>query len=257
MIEWKGRTVAVPVGIHHVNRLWINPRALARVGAAVPQDPGGVRPNGGETPRGGNGPHGARRRPRQDATLFETVALSLGGADDVRAALIDDDEGTLASRTTERVFDRVRFLGAMVAVGLEPGRDIPCVPPPGEPGFILDSDSFVMFRPRDANEAEGQARLAGLLLGRRFQETFNLHKGSIPARLDTPMDRFDACARRSRADLENDERTGALVPGVAHEMAGDAATRGAILDTVTEHFNTDMSSAEAVRRPVEAMRIAR
>jgi len=291
-IEWKGRTVAVPIDVHRVNWLWANARLLARVGAGMPATWEEFDLTAVKLKAAGIIPLAHGSDPWQDATMFETVALSIGGPAYFRAALVDGDEQALKSDVTRRIFERMRRLsdllpkdqsrrdwnaatammmrgeaafqfmgdwvkGELAAAGEEPGRDILCAPPPGKQGFILNSDSFVMFHPRDGEEKRGQALLARLLFGRRFQETFNLYKGSIPARLDTPMDRFDVCALRSRADLDADEANGSLVPSVTHEMAGDAARRGAILDTVTEHFTTRMSADEAVRRLVDAMRLAR
>jgi glucose/mannose transport system substrate-binding protein len=40
---------------------------------------------------------------------------------------------------------------------------------------------------------------------------------------------------------------------MAHEMAVSRSIRGEFLDVVTEHFNSDMSSQEAVDRLVAAI----
>jgi glucose/mannose transport system substrate-binding protein len=44
---------------------------------------------------------------------------------------------------------------------------------------------------------------------------------------------------------------------MAHEMAVSRSVRGEILDVVTNHFNSDMSSQEAVRRLNEAIKRAK
>jgi glucose/mannose transport system substrate-binding protein len=51
-------------------------------------------------------------------------------------------------------------------------------------------------------------------------------------------------------------RDNALVPSMAHEMAVPGAVRGAFLDVVTSHFNSDMSSREAVKRLAQAVHLA-
>jgi glucose/mannose transport system substrate-binding protein len=81
-----------------------------------------------------------------------------------------------------------------------------------------------------------------------FQEIFNLNKGSIPARLDVKMDKFDDCAKKSNADFVATSKKGTLVPSVAHGMAVPAASAGAIQDVVTQFFNSDMSSKSAVEK---------
>ncbi|MCA8932660.1 MAG: sugar ABC transporter substrate-binding protein, partial [Rhodospirillaceae bacterium] len=94
------------------------------------------------------------------------------------------------------------------------------------------------------------------ILGPDFQETFNLLKGSIPARNDIDMSGFDACAQRSAEDLAAAVAEDSLVPSMAHEIAIPRAARGAFLDVVTEHFNSDMSSEEAVERLLDEVELA-
>jgi glucose/mannose transport system substrate-binding protein len=290
VVKYQGHYVAVPVNIHRVNWLWANPKVLARVGVAVPGTWDEFNAAATKLAAAGVIPLAHGGDPWQDAMLFETVAVGIGGAEFYRKALIEHDEPTLRSGTMRRVFDEMRTLsgfvdpnypgrdwsaatsmvmdgraafqingdwvkGEFLAAGKEPVRDFLCAPAPGEPGYVLNSDSFVMFRSSGADRAEGQKLLAGLLFGPRFQETFNLYKGSIPARLDTPMERFDSCSLRSRRDLEASMADSSLVLSVSNEMALDGATRGAILDVVTEHFNSAMPSAEAMDRLVAAIRL--
>ena len=47
----------------------------------------------------------------------------------------------------------------------------------------------------DPDKQAGQKLLAKLMMGKNFQKVFNLYKGSIPARLDVPMDEFDALCK--------------------------------------------------------------
>jgi glucose/mannose transport system substrate-binding protein len=114
-----------------------------------------------------------------------------------------------------------------------------------------------MFKTADKARTEGQNLLAKLIMGEKFQETFNLYKGSIPARLNMAQDKFDDCARKSMADLRQSIDAKSLVPSMAHEMAAPGAVRGAVLDVVTAHFNSTMSSKEAVDRLAEAISLAK
>lgn len=291
VVTYRGHFVAVPVNIHRVNWLWANPAVLAKAGISLPDTWEAFDAAAAKLSAAGIIPLAHGSTPWQDASLFEAAVLGIGGSAFYRSALIDHDETALRSETMRRVFERMRILsrdvdpgspgrdwsaatamvmegkaafqimgdwakGEFLAAGKEPGRDFLCAPTPGLPGYILNSDSFVMFKSDDPDRAEGQRLLADLLFGARFQETFNLYKGSIPARLDTPLDRFDACALASRHDLEASMAGDSLVPSLANEMVGDGAVRGAILDVVTEHFNTTMSPEEAMDRLVAAMRLA-
>ena len=146
--------------------------------------------------------------------------------------------------------------GEFAAAQQAPGEDYLCVPTPGAGGFILNSDSFAFFDVEGEDRIAGQDLLAGLILGESFQETFNLFKGSIPARTDLDRTAFDACAVRSMEDLDLAVAEGSLVPSMAHEIAIGRAPRGAFLDVVTQHFNSDMSAEEAVELLLEEVELA-
>jgi len=122
----------------------------------------------------------------------------------------------------------------------------------------MNADSFAFFADDSATEDEiaGRELMAHLLLTEEVQIAYNLHKGAIPARLGVSRDPFDACAVQSMEDLDTTLANGKLVPSMAHEMATSSANRGAIIEVVTEHFNSDMSSQEAVERLVEAIELA-
>jgi glucose/mannose transport system substrate-binding protein len=288
----QGHFVAVPVNIHRVNWLWINPKVLARIGARPPRTWDEFNALAFRLKQAGIVPLAHGGQPWQDVTLFESVVLGIGGPDFYRRALVDLDPAALTSPTMIRVFDQMRLLrdfvdddspgrdwnlatamllngqaamqimgdwvkGEVAAAGEVPGRDILCAPVPGTSGFVLDSDSFTMFKTKDPDHHAGQMLLAHLLMGAKFQEIFNLYKGSIPARLDLPLDRFDDCARQSRQDLGAAIADNTVVPSLAHEMAVPEAVRGAFLDVVANHFNSDMSSREAVKRLAQAIDLAR
>lgn len=291
IVTYEGHYVAVPVNIHRVNWLWVNPALLEQVGVAVPTTWDEFNAAADALLAAGITPLAHGGQPWQDATVFETVVLGLGGADFYRQALVDLDPDALTSDTMIAVFEQMRRLsgyvdpnfpgrewnlatrmvmngeaamqimgdwakGEFAAAELQPGSDYLCVPTPGAAGYILNSDSFAFFKVEGEDRIAGQRLLASLILGTDFQETFNLFKGSIPARNDVPPDAFDACAVRSMDDLAQAVASDSLVPSMAHEIAIGRAARGAFLDVVTEHFNSDMSAEEAVERLVEEVELA-
>jgi len=144
--------------------------------------------------------------------------------------------------------------GEFANAGLKPGIDYYCLPTPSNHGYLYNVDSFIFYSMKGENKIEGQKLLASLMMGKNFQKVFNLYKGSIPARLDVPMDEFDMCAKGSAADLNYAAMTGGLLPSFAHGMALKLAQKGAIQDVVTEHFNSKMSSKEAASRLVRAVK---
>lgn len=292
ILTYKGHLVAVPVNVHRVNWLWVNPKVFAKVGLSIPTTWDEFNAAAEKLKEAGYIPLAHGGQPWQDATIFENVVLGIGGTDFYRRALVDFDRDALASPTMVKVFDEMRKIrgyvddgfpgrewnlatnmlingqaamqimgdwakGEFMAAGRVPGRDIVCAPIPGQDGFVLNTDSFVMFKTRDPSRTAGQKMLARLLLGAKFQETFNLVKGSIPIRPDLPLDQFDVCATLSSQDLAKAIRTDTLLPSLAHDMAVRGALRGVILDVVTSHFNSSMSSQEAVKQLVDAVELAR
>lgn len=290
IMKYEGKYVAAPVNIHRVDWLWANPAVLEKAGVSVPTTWDEFNAAAEKLKAAGITPLAHGGQPWQDATVFEVVALGLGGADFYRKALVELDEQALSSDTMIAVFDQMRKLrgyvdpafsgrdwnlatsmvmegkaafqimgdwakGEFLAAGKTPGTDFLCVAAPGN-AFVLNSDSFVMFRVSGDDRVEGQKVLASLIMSPDFQRTFNLAKGSIPARVDVALDDFDACAKESHADLTAAVAANALVPSMAHEMAVSRSIRGEFLDVVTEHFNTDMSSREAVDRLIAAIRRA-
>lgn len=287
IMKYEGNYVAAPVNIHRVDWIWANPELLAQVDADVPTSWDEFNATAEKLMEAGITPLAHGGQPWQDATVFEVVALGLGGADFYRSALVELDMDALKSDTMIQVFDQMRKMrgyvdpgfsgrdwnlatamvmngeaafqimgdwakGEFLAGGKVPGEDFLCVPAPGN-AYILNSDSFVMFNVTGDDRIEGQKVLASLIMSPEFQETFNLAKGSIPARIDVSLDAFDMCAQRSHDDLTAAIEADTLVPSMAHEMAVSRSVRGEFLDVVTEHFNSDMSSQEAVDRLVAAI----
>lgn len=291
IVKYDGHYVAVPVNIHRVDWIWANPKVLAKVGAGVPTSWDEFNETAEKLKAAGITPLAHGGQPWQDGTIFETVVLGIGGADFFNKAFVERDIDTLKSDTMKKVFDEMRKIrgyvdpdfpgrdwnlatgmvmrgeaamqimgdwakGEFLAAGKKPGVDFVCAPTPSDHGYILNSDSFAMFNVQGDDQKAGQDLLAKLILGEKFQETFNLYKGSIPARIGVPRDKFDDCAVKSMDDLKVASDNNTLVGSMAHEISTAGAIRGAILDVVTEHFNSDMSSDEAVVRLAEAVELA-
>ena len=282
IMKYNGAYVAAPVNIHRVDWMWANPQALETAGVSeMPTTWDEFNAAAEKLMAVGIVPLAHGGQPWQDATVFEDVVLGIGGADFFRKALVDLDQKALQSDTMIAAFGQLRTMrgyvdenfagrdwnlatgmvmrgeagfqimgdwakGEFLAAGKVPGVDFLCAPTPGN-GFVLNSDSFTFFEVEGDENIAGQQVLASLIMSPGFQETFNLAKGSIPARTDVALDAFDACALRSHADLLAAIENDALVPSMAHEMAIPRSIRGEFLDLVTNFFNSDMSSEEAAQ----------
>lgn len=289
IMKYQGHYVAVPVNVHRVNWLWVNPEVFKKAGAKVPTTWDEFFAAADKLKAAGVIPvaHGGQNW--QDFTTFESVALGLGGPEFYKKALVQLDPASLSSPTMEKVletFKRVKSYtdrnapgrdwnlatamvlngqagmqlmgdwakGEFLAAGKVPGKDFLCVAAPGsEKSFTFNVDSFAMFKLKDAANVEAQKHLAAAIMSPQFQEVFNLNKGSIPVRLNLPMDKFDECAKSSSKDFVASNKAGTLVPSIAHGMAVPSAAEGAIKDAVSQYWNDDkMSAKDAMKRIASA-----
>ena len=290
VMKSKGSYVAAPVNVHRVNWMWANPDVMKKAGVAgmpktwdeffVAADK--IKASGAVALA-----HGGQNW--QDFTVFESVALGVGGAKYYNDALIKLDPAELNSATTTKVLETFKKLkgytdnasngrdwnlttamviqgkagfqfmgdwakGEFTAAGKKPGEGFLCAAAPGTANaYTFNVDSFIMFKLKDAGAQKAQADLASAILSKEFQEVFNQNKGSIPVRLGHDMSKFDACAQQSAKDFVATSKTGGLVPSVAHGMAIKPAAEGAIKDMVSAYWNDDkMSVADAQKKLVTA-----
>jgi glucose/mannose transport system substrate-binding protein len=207
--------------------------------------------------------------------VFESVALGVGGVQFYNTALVKLDKTAMTGnemRKTLEVFRRLKgyidpassgrdwnpttdlvitgkagfqFMGdwakgEFLAAGQTPGKEFTCSPAPGTANaYTYNVDSFAMFQLKGWEAQKAQGYLAYLLMGKEFQEKFNLRKGSIPARLNMNMDKFDNCAKTSSKDFVATSKAGTLVPSIAHGMTGSPAVQEAIRAAVSEFWNND------------------
>lgn len=281
VMKYEGKYVAVPVNVHRVNWMWANPEVFKKAGATVPKTWDEFFVAADKIKAAGMTAVAHGGQPWQDATTFESVVLGVAGADFYRDAFVKLNPEALNSKTMIDALNTFRKIksytdegapgrdwnlatamvikgeagmqfmgdwakGEFTAAGKVPGKDYICVAAPGTADdFTFNIDSFVMFDLDNKDLQKGQNDLASTVLSPEFQEIFNLNKGSIPARLNLPMDKFDDCAKLSSADFVRTADSNTLVPSMAHGMSTFSAQQGAIYDTVTEFYNNDDVTAEA------------
>lgn len=281
VMKYEGKYVAVPVNVHRVNWMWANPEVFKKAGATVPTTWDEFFAAADKIKAAGMTAVAHGGQPWQDATTFESVVLGVAGADFYRDAFVTLNPEALNSKTMVDALNTFRKIkdytdegapgrdwnlatamvikgeagmqfmgdwakGEFTAAGKVPGKDYICVAAPGTADdFTFNIDSFVMFDLDNKDLQVGQNDLASTVLSPEFQEIFNLNKGSIPARLNLPMDKFDDCAKLSSADFVRTADSNTLVPSMAHGMSTFSAQQGAIYDTVTEFYNNDDVTAEA------------
>jgi len=287
-----GHWVSAPVNVHSTNWVWANAAVLARLGIAQPTtwDEFVAAMTAVEAAGLVALAHGGQ--PWQEATVFDGVVLSAGGADFYRRAFIDLDPEALASETMVEAFRRMETLrgfvddnfsgrdwnlasamvingeaafqimgdwakGEFLNAGQTAGTDFLCFRVPGSEGSVtFNSDQFAMFNVEGEAAQAAQAAMAAAILSPEFQTAFNVVKGSVPSRTDISPEAFDACGQQGMAELAAAAEAGTLLGSIAHGHANRAAVKNAIYDVVTAHFNGEYDAATAAQELAAAVAAA-
>ena len=168
---------AAPVNIHRIDWFWANKKVLDSNGIKMPTSWAEFNAAADKLQAKGIIPLAHGSQPWQDATVFEAVALGIGGNDFYRKAFVDADVATLSGSTMKKVFDQMRKLksytdegspgrdwnvatgmvmegkaafqlmgdwakGEFAAAGLKPDVDYYCASTPSDNGYLYNVDSF-------------------------------------------------------------------------------------------------------------------
>ena len=288
--KYNGKWIASPVNVHSTNWVWANKAVLDKAGVtSEPKSWDEFMAAAQKVQKAGFIAIAHGGQPWQDATIFDGVALSTGGIDYYRKAMVDLDQKALNSPTTEKVFQRmsqVRKLvdkdfsgrdwnvasgmvisgkagfqmmgdwakGEFINAKKAPGKDFLCFRTPGSQGLVsFNSDQFVMFRVA-ADKSAAQKLLASDIMKPSFQSAFNVVKGSVPARTDVPDGAFDACGKKGMKDLAEANQKNTLVGSMAHGHAVPASIKNAMYDVITRHFNGELDDKKATAELAAAAR---
>jgi glucose/mannose transport system substrate-binding protein len=288
-----GNWVAAPMNIHRINWVWANKKVLDAAGITeLPKTWAEFNEDCEKIIATGKICLAHNSADWTDATTFEVVVYGQD-IDLFRKAFVEGDIDALRSPEMVKAFEQMRLMvskymdpaiagrdydtasnmmangdaaffimgdweiGVLLAAGFKPGEDILCGQAPtdwGKPGFILNSDSVVFFQQKDPDYIEGQKLLASIILSPEFQTIFNQAKGSIPARLDVDLSSgFNPCQQLAQKDLQASIDAGTLVRSMAHNMTVLQKYRGAMMETITEFVNTDMSAEEGANVMADAV----
>lgn len=286
-----GKWIAAPVNVHSTNWVWISKKALDAAGGKAPENWDELIAVLDKMKANGITPLAHGGQAWQDATIFDAVVLSLG-TDFYKASMIDNDPAALGSEKMVEAFDRMAKLkgyvdkdfsgrdwnlasamviegkagmqmmgdwakGEFLKAGQKPGSDFVCIRFPGTQGAVtFNSDMFMMFKVGDDKKA-AQLTMASDIESPEFQSSFNVVKGSVPARTDVPDTAFDDCGKKGIKDLAEANSSGKLFGSMAHGYAVPAAVKNAMYDVITRHFNGELDSKAAAAALAEAVAAAK
>ena len=287
--KYNGHWVAAPVNIHRTNWIWANKEIFDKLKLTPPKTFDELVAAADKIRKAGYIPLAHGGQAWQEATIFDSAVLSAGGPKFYKPALIDLDPKALGSKTMEKAFAQMQKLrsmmdpnfsgrdwnvatsmvingkaamqimgdwakGEFLKAGKKPNVDFLCFQyPQTEGSFTFNSDQFAMFKVGE-DQAAGQMQLASAIMDKGFQEKFNIAKGSIPARMDVSGDNFDACGKKSMADLKVALKNGSLLGSFAHGHAMPESVKSAVYDVVTKSFNNlQVTPAQSVQQLVKVV----
>ena len=290
--KYDGTWVAVPVNVHSTNWVWASAKVMEELGVTEPPASFEALLDIAEQAKeaGYVGiAHGGQ--PWQESTVFDSIAIAVGGLDFYQAAFIELDPEAINSdlmveslemlgryrelvddnmsgrdwnlATAMVINDEAAFQimgdwakGEFVNADEVAGEDFLCWRVPGTEDIVtFNADQFAMF---DVGEGQRHAQdvMAEAVLSPEFQVAFNIVKGSAPARLDTDDAEFDACGKKAIADLAAANESGRLIGSQAQGHANRAAVKNAFMDAITAFFNGGLSAEEAAEEMVDTVAIA-
>lgn len=290
--KYKAHWVAAPVNIHRTNWIWANKKIFDELKLSPPKTFDELLAAADKIKKAGYIPLAHGGQAWQDATIFDSAVLSAGGPEFYRKALVELDKDALSGATMAKAFEQMQKLRALVddnfsgrdwnlatamvingkagmqimgdwakgeflKAGKKPNVDFLCFQYPGTEGsFTFNSDAFAMFKVSKDQQA-GQLALASAIMDKNFQEQFNLVKGSIPARIDVSDAKFEACGKKSIADIKVAIKNNSLLGSFAHGHAVPENLKGAMIDVVTKFFNSGGSPADAAKKLAAAVEAAK
>lgn len=281
LIRVEGEVVAVPVSIHRINWMWLNPRVFEQLDLPLPTTWSQLIELAPRFRAAGIVPLAHGNQAWQNATLFETLLLSLAGPEFYQRYFIHLEEQALFD---DRVLDALILLrqlktlmddqmhqrewqqasqmvaegraamqimgdwvkGEFTAWGLEAGKDYLCLAVPGtNEQHLYSVDTFVLFS-QQADPAQWRLFVESLI-AEQTQVDFSLAKGTIPVRRQIAMDDFDDCARASDYVFRQASAEGRLAPSVAHSMATSPQAETAFHEIIHRFFMDERVTPETAR----------
>lgn len=237
---------SVPVNIHRSNVMWYNPAKLKEWGVSVPKTWGEflttcktLKGKGLESPL-------ALGENWTVQHLWESVALGVLGAtdyanlwngklrfDDAKVVRVfttfgqvldcanNDASGLSWQQATDRVLDGMAAFNIMgdwaagymtTTKGLKPGEGFGWAAAPGTNGvFMMLSDAFGL--PKGVKNRANVVNWLKVAGSKEGQDAFNPLKGSIAARTDSDMSKYNAYLQSAAKDWKSNKIVGSLVHG--------------------------------------------
>ncbi|MDX2319462.1 MAG: ABC transporter substrate-binding protein [Moritella sp.] len=295
IMQYQGHYVAVPVNIHRINWLWLNQAIFNQAKITIPTDLNELIAALPQLEAAGYLPIAHTSEPWADAILFESISLSVLGAEQYKQAFVDLNPQVLSSPAMINAFAKLRamslyidknaknrtweqstkllindqaaiqIMGDWVAGKLLQEKQslntkIRCIQFPGSEGaFSYNVDSFAFFKLKSVSSEVKQAQktLASIILTPELQRDFNARKGSLPIINTMDKSDFNACTLQAYADYQQAKLDNTLVPTFAQAMATTTYVQSAITRVISSFiYDKSISNETAVVQLTNAIKAA-
>jgi len=295
VMKYQGHYVAVPINIHRINWLWFNTKVFKQANIAVPRDLSELITALPQLEVAGYLPIAHTSEPWADAILFESISLSMLGAEQYKQAFVDLNPQVLTSPAMIQAFAKLRtislfiddnaknrtweqstklliedkaaiqIMGDWVAGKLlqekqQLNTKIRCIEFPGSEGiFSYNVDSFAFFKLKSVSSEVRQAQntLASIILTPALQRDFNAKKGSLPILNNLDEHQFNACSQQAYQDYQQATRDNTLVPTFSQAMATTTYVQSAITRVISNFiYDKSISNEAAVVQLTNAIKAA-
>lgn len=283
MAQVDGKPVAAIVNVSRVNVLWVNLEVMRKVGEnSAPTSWDAFFKLCEKLQHKGITPIAHSNESWQIATVFEMVALSVGGADWYRRAFCQGVHSALNGKEMQQVIATFKRLkpycsddpvgrdfslvsadvstgraamqimgdwvrGEFESAGMKAGQDYGFWSAPGcATDFVFASDTLLMFKQTDPARRQAQLDFARVLMSPEGQFAYNKKKGSIPSRNDFDVSALGEYVVNSHKDFTAAASQKTLVPSFIHNMALQDKQKEHLIDAIDAIWkNDDVSTSRA------------
>ena len=274
-MEVDGKPYAIPVSLHRTNLIFSNDKLLRQHCIEQPRTWDDLIEAMRTLKQKGVTPLVIGEEPWQLATIYESILLSVGGADLYRQAFEENNIVafkdpafitaynrlqqllSLASvnvsnsrwyKPAEQLYNnQVGFLiggdwisGELSIMGYKPGKHYECFAVPGtENAFVYSVDSVAIFNQEEADTQQLQERFTDLLVSKQVQGEMNQAKGSIPPRMDVDLENYNQCSVQAAKVFRSAEKANLVLPSLANGMSASPFVTEAYLQVISEMFSDE------------------
>lgn len=255
-MKYKNQWFAVPINIQKFNTIWANKKIFDELKLSPPKTFDELITVSEKIKAAGYIPIALGGQAWQESIIFESLVLSMGGVSLFKRALVEFNPDAFKSKEMKKAIERVLKLrtffdnqsmgrewnlatsmlihdkaamqvmgdwakGQFLTLNKKPNQDFLCFPfPETNNYFIFSTDLFAVVHSAYKNNRNTQELFVNTIYAPEVQEEFNLIKGSIPARKDVSLEKFDDCAKSNKISFEQAVKDKKIVEHVDIRLSG-------------------------------------